>query len=610
MSRVEMVIDPITRIAGHLGVRVIVDVNARRPDPTTVRAFVTMFRGFEVFCAGRPPEDLPHITSRLCGVCGASHANADVIAVDMAYGVTPEPMGVVLRNLAFAMTDHIYDHPTVLTLLQGVDYSEAIVSKLTPKVYEEAKRTYAEHRDIHGFTTIADIMKALNPIEGKMWQLAVHFQRYAREAGVLIYGRHSHPPTIIPGGMGTDLTDAESLILGYTYRLVRLTAWAKYFYLVWEDLLRFYEHMGYADNGLTYYPLRAMSVGLFDDPEGYSAIGGHVDWEDVYKGIDEPMKKRVTKPGLIIDGELVTDRYTDINVSTMEHVERSFYEDWADKVKKLEWYTESDPLGNKLLWGHYDPAYHPWNKVTIPKPGVLDWADKYTWDAHVRIAWKNGKIVPVEVGPYANLLATSMQPSDFGPGNGVLKVTLPRACTNELPPAVCDEMTFEWKIPLKSTTIYRLWARAFKVLVAIHASWVNVLKALELLRAGKVKASRPWRAPARITRGVGFTEAPRGSVRHWIVQSGGKTLNIQIHAPTTVNVSPQDKWGFGSFEQSVANSWVTEEVDPKEWQGLDFVRAIRSFDPCLPCAVHVQFIDKNNIVKKVEKILRQVECPI
>jgi hydrogenase large subunit len=294
----------------------------------------------------------------------------------------------------------------------------------------------------------------------------------------------------------------------------------------------------------------------------------------------------------------------------MEHVERSFYEDWADKVRKLEWYTESDPLGNKLLWGHYDPAYHPWNKVTIPKPGVKDWAGKYTWDAHVRIVWKNGKIVPVEVGPYANLLATALQPSDFGPGNGVLKVTLPRACTDELPPAVCDEMTFEWRVPLKSTTIYRLWARAFKVPVSIHASWVNVLKALELVRAGKVKASRPWRAPGRITRGVGFTEAPRGAVRHWIVQKGGRTLNIQIHAPTTVNVSPQDKWGLGSFEQSVANSWVTEEIEPKEWQGLDFVRAIRSFDPCLPCAVHVQFVEGNRIVKDVEKMLRQVECPI
>ncbi|MFN3805491.1 MAG: nickel-dependent hydrogenase large subunit, partial [Pyrobaculum sp.] len=206
----------------------------------------------------------------------------------------------------------------------------------------------------------------------------------------------------------------------------------------------------------------------------------------------------------------------------------------------------------------------------------------------------------------ANLLATSMQPSGYGPGNGVLKVTLPRACTEELPPAVCEEMTFEWKVPKRSTTIYRLWARAFKLLVAINAAWVNVLKALELVQAGKVGTSRPWAAPDRITRGVGFTEAPRGSVRHWLIQKGGKTVNIQIHAPTTVNVSPQDKWGMSPFEKAAANSWVTEEVEPNSWQGLDFVRAIRSFDPCLACAVHIQFIKGNQVLKEVEQVVQQV----
>ncbi|MFN3805422.1 MAG: nickel-dependent hydrogenase large subunit, partial [Pyrobaculum sp.] len=116
MTSRELYIDPITRIEGHLGLRVVVDITTRRPQQDSVRAFATMFRGFEVFSMGRPPEDLPHITSRICGVCGASHANADVIAVDMAYGVTPKPMGVVLRNMAFAMTDHIYDHSIILSL--------------------------------------------------------------------------------------------------------------------------------------------------------------------------------------------------------------------------------------------------------------------------------------------------------------------------------------------------------------------------------------------------------------------------------------------------------------------------------------------------------------
>ncbi len=610
MAKLEMIIDPITRIEGHLALRVVVDTDTKRPIKETVRSYATMFRGFEIFSLGRPPEDLPHITSRLCGVCGASHANADVIATDMVYGVSPHEFGVVLRNLAFAMTDHIYDHSIILNMLEGPDYSESIVSKLTPSVWEEAQKTYAEHRDIHGFTTIADIMKALNPITGRMWQLAVRFQRYAREAGVLIYGRHSHPSTLIPGGISTDLTNAEYLLMGYTFRLVKLTAWVKFNYLVWWDLLSFFEQIGYADNGLTYDPPIAMSVGLFEDPELYANMGDYVSWEEFYKAMDETAQARTIKPGLVVNGELKTTKYSDINVSTMEHVERAFYDEWIDKIRGLEWYTEQDPLGNKLLWGHADPAYHPWNKLTIPKPGVRDWAAKYTWATHVRVVWKDGTIVPVEVGPYPRMLITSMQKSDFGPGNGVLRVTLPRACADELPSTVCEEMTFEWKVPRKSTTIYRLWARAFNHVLDVAAAWANVVKALELVRAGKVEASRPWKVPPGITKGVGFTEAPRGSVRHWMIQQGGKVLNIQIHAPTTVNVSPQDKWGMSPFEQSVANTWITEETEPTKWEGLDFVRAIRSFDPCLACAVHIQVVGKNKKIKTIDKIVKALHfCP-
>ncbi|GAB6148366.1 nickel-dependent hydrogenase large subunit [Stetteria hydrogenophila] len=600
----EMVIDPITRIEGHLGLRVVVDTEARRPIPDSVRSFATMFRGFEVFSIGRPPEDLPHITSRICGVCGASHANADVIAADMVYGVSPKPMGVVLRNLAFAMTDHTYDHTIILNMLEGPDFSEAIVSKLTPSVWQEAQRTLAEHRDIHGFTKISDIMTALNPISGKMWQYAVKFQRLAREAGVLIYGRHSHPSTLIPGGISTDLTMPQYLLTGYMYRLVKLTAWAKFNYYVWHDLLSFYESLGYADNGLTYDPPIAISSGIFEDPDTYSSIGDYAEPEDFYKNMDEAASKRMVKPGIVLKGELVTTKYTEIQASIMEHVEKAFYEDWADKIKSLEFYTEEDPAGNKLLWGKYDPAYHPWNKITIPKPQARDWASKYTWATHVRLVWKDGTITPFEVGPYSRLLVTSMQPSEYGSGNGVLRVTLPRACADELPASVCDEMTIEWRVPRRSTTIYRLWARAYNLLMDIHAAWTNLYKALDLVKAGNTETSRPWKTPNRITRGVGFTEAPRGTVRHWMVQKGGKVLNVQIHAPTTGNVSPFDKYGRSPFEQSIVNSYVTEEVPPEDWAGLDFVRAIRSFDPCIACAAHFEVRNgSNKLLKTIKKIL-------
>ncbi len=589
----EVFIDPITRIEGHLALRALVDETTKKPKDVWV--FATMFRGFEVFLRGRPPEDAIHITSRICGVCGASHANASMHANDMVYGVAPEPFGVVLRNLAFAMTDPLYDHSIILNMLGGPDYSELMVKKLTPRVWADAQKIDAPHRDIHGFAKIADIMRGLNPISGKIWQLAVKYQRIAREGGVMIYGRHSHPSTIIPGGISTDLTNAEYLLIGYTYRLTKLTAWVKFVYTVWQDLVWFYEeHEGYKDQGKTYDRHNMVSGGVFDDPEAYSALNGSP--EEFYKNIDEAAIKRDIKPGAFVNGELVTKSYKEINLSIMEHVDRAFYKNW-DSV-----FTETDPEGNKLLWGKQDVHFHPWNKTTIPKPGAIDWNGKYTWAAHVRFVWKDGTVTPFEVGPIARLVVTAYQPNDYGSGNGVLKVTLPRSGgADDLPPAVVEEMELEWKAPPYSTTLQRDLARAFNLVIDAAIAWKNVLKAVEMVRNGHIKTSRPWSPPSRRTFGVGFTEAPRGTVRHWIVQEGGRIVNYQIHAPTTGNVSPKDKWGMSPFEQSVYNTVVTEEVPPEQWQGLDFVRAIRSFDPCIACAVHLQVGSIKTIKKMITR---------
>ncbi len=625
-------IDPITRIEGHLGLRVYVDADARKPTGK-VWTFVTMYSGFEVFAMGRPPEDLPHVTSRICGVCGASHANASVLAVDMAYGVSPKPMGVVLRNMAYAMTDHIYDHTIILGMLEGPDYSTLIVQKLTPKVYDMAKQVRAEYRDIHGFTTIADIMDALVPVAGKIWQLSMKFQRIAREAGVLIYGRHSHPSTLIPGGIGTDLTNAEYLFTGYIFRLTKLTAWIKWFYSIWHDLLKFFKEnvtlpggLSYECNGLSYAyapepkecpgmrttVLAAASAGIFDDPNVYGNMPEY-DPVEFYKKMDDAAKARLLKPGVVLKGEIKTDSVTEYQLSIMEHVERAFYKDWD----MPPWYTDKDPAGRPLLWGKYNAKYHPWNKLTLPEMSGkrVNWEGKYTWVTHVRLVWKDGTIVPFEVGPYARLLAHSMHSGSVEAtiadaamkyGNRMIKVHLPRACADELPASVCDPMDFEFEVPPFSSTIYRLWARAFNLVMDAVSAWKSVEWGLGLLKQGSIETSRPWKVPSGRTYGFGFIEAPRGTVRHWVVQENGRTLNIQVHAPTTGNVSPHDKFGFSPFEQSVLNSYVTEEGGPEEWQGLDFVRAIRSFDPCLACAAHISFVKNGKEVKRVKKIITNV----
>ena len=626
MSTVELLIDPITRLEGHIGARVVVDTATRKPKPEEVRVFVTMFRGFEVFLRSRPPEDAIHITSRICGVCGASHSNASIVANDMALGVVPEPLGVALRNLAFGMTDHIYDHPLIVNMLGGPDYSAAIVGTMTPKVWAAARETTAEFKDRHGFRTIAEIMEAFNPITGKIWQLTVKYQRIAREAGVLLYGRHSHPSTLIPGGITTDLTNLEYLLIGYTYRLVKLTAWAKYLYYVWLDLKTFMEENGdldcpegvdgsYKTQGNTGFgnggfpPL--VSVGLFDDPEEYSAMGDSP--EEIYSNIDKAFAKRIVKLGVITQGsshDFITQKYTDINLSIMEKIDTAFYDGWD----KPSWYIEKDYSGNAIFWGKADPIYHPWNKTTIPKPGERDWKSKYSWAAVIRYVQPNGTITPMEVGPIARMVVTAYTPQNVAvagvqikSGGGRIEVTLPRAVANDLPSGIYEEDTLVYEAPAFSTTLERVWARAYNIVIDIAALWYNLVWVLEYVKAGRpIKTSRWDRShPSRLTYGVGFNEAPRGTVRHWLVQQNGKIVNYQIHAPTTGNVSPlgEDKLP-APFEAAVRNSTITEARGPKGWTGLDFVRAVRSFDPCLACAVHIQVGDR--VIKKI----LSTACPL
>ncbi|MEB3764572.1 MAG: nickel-dependent hydrogenase large subunit, partial [Desulfurococcales archaeon] len=247
--------------------------------------------------------------------------------------------------------------------------------------------------------------------------------------------------------------------------------------------------------------------------------------------------------------------------------------------------------------------YHPWNKLTIPKRGARDWASKYSWSATVRLVWKDGRIIPFEVGPIIRLKITSLVGSEFGSA-GKVRVSLPKSGgADNLPSAVAEPMDIEWDVPSYSSTIYRLWARAFNMLVDVAAAWRNVEFALGLVKSGNIETSRPWKAPDRITRGIGSLEAPRGTVRHWMVQKGGKLLNLQIQAPTTSNVSPSDEYGMSPFELAANNTVVTEETQPEEWVGLDFVRSIRSFDPCLACAVHATITSKGSRVKTIKRLL-------
>ena len=280
-------------------------------------------------------------------------------------------------------------------------------------------------------------------------------------------------------------------------------------------------------------------------------------------------------PGVVVDGKLVTTDLVDINLGIRILLGSSYYEDWNDR----EMFVTHDPLGNPV------DRRHPWNQHTIPKPQRRDFDDKYSWTMSPR--WFDGTdhlALDTGGGPLARLWATALAGLvDCGyvkaTGTSVV-INLPRTATK-------PEATFEWKIPQWSNAIERNRARTyFQAYMAAEALYF-VEQALAEVRAGHTKTWEPFKVPDEAI-GVGFTEAVRGVLSHHLVIRGGKIANYHPYPPTPWNGSVRDLYGTpGPYEDAVQNTPIFEENPPEKFKGIDIMRAVRSFDPCLPCGVHM-----------------------
>ena len=197
---VEMSWDPVTRIVGSLGVYTKIDFGERRV--VECHCTSSIFRGYSIFMKGKDPRDAHFITSRICGICGDNHATCAVYAQNMAFGVTPPALAEWIINLGEA-AEYMFDHNIYQDNLVGVDYCERMAKETNPAVLARAEGTAAAHSGLHGFRTIADIMRALNPFSGSFYREALQMSRLAREMFCLMEGRHVHPSTLYPGGVGT-----------------------------------------------------------------------------------------------------------------------------------------------------------------------------------------------------------------------------------------------------------------------------------------------------------------------------------------------------------------------------------------------------------------------
>ncbi|MFJ6608740.1 nickel-dependent hydrogenase large subunit [Streptomyces sp. NPDC091289] len=557
----EMSWDPITRIVGSLGIHTKIDFAAKRV--AECYSTSSIFRGYSVFMKGKDPRDAHFITSRICGICGDNHATCSVYAQNMAYGVAPPHLGEWIINLGEA-AEYMFDHNIFQENLVGVDYCERMVRETNPGVLELAERTEAPHAADHGYRTIADIMRSLNPLEGEFYREALQVSRYTREMFCLMEGRHVHPSTLYPGGVGTVAT--IQLFTDYLTRLTRYVEFMKRVVPLHDDLFDFfYEALpGYEEVGRRRVLLGCW--GALNDPQ-------YCDF--TYANMEDWGRRMFVTPGVVVDGKLVTNSLLDINLGIRILLGSSYYEDWAGMGK----FVERDPLGNEL------DERHPWNQHTIPAPQKRDFDDKYSWVMSPR--WFDGTdhlALDTGGGPIARLWSTALSGLvDIGyikaTGHSV-QINLPRTMTK-------PEMALEWTIPQWSNAIERNRARTYFQAYAAAAALHFAEQAMEEVRAGHTQTWEQFDVPDESI-GCGFTEAVRGVLSHHMVIRDGKIANYHPYPPTPWNGSVRDSYGTpGPYEDAVQNTPIFEENPPENFKGIDIMRAVRSFDPCLPCGVHM-----------------------
>jgi len=576
---VEMAWDPVTRIIGNLGIYTKIDFENR--EVAECKSTSSIFRGYSVFMKGKDPRDAGFITSRICGICGDNHTTCANYAQNMAFGIKNPPLAEWMINLGEA-AEYMFDHSIFQDNMVFVDFCERMVAETNPKLLARAESTPAPHAKIHGYDTIADIMRSFNPFTGKTYLEALQMTRLTREMFCLMEGRHVHPSTVYPGGVGT--VASPQVFTDYLSRLVRYLDFAKKVVGMNDDVFDFfYEALpGYEKVGQRRIQLGCW--GAFQDPD-------HCDYR--YENMTSWGRKMFVTPGIVIDGELVTTDLVEINLGMRILLGSSYYDDWEEE----EVFVAKDPLGNPVH------RRHPWNQTTIPKPQKRNLANgPYSWVMSPR--WyheKTGEHLALDTGggPLARLWVTALAgmvktPFVRSTGHSV-KITLPQSGT-------LGEMELEWKVPKWANTIERDRARAYYIAYSAAMALFFVEKAMERLRTGDVKTFQEFDVPDEAI-GCGFHEAVRGVLSHHMVIKDRKIANYHPYPPTPWNASPRDSFGTpGPYEDAVQGCPIFEENGPENFKGIDIMRTVRSFDPCLPCGVHMYLGEG--------KVLHEVHSPM
>lgn len=542
-----IVVDPITRIEGHLRIEAEVDGGK------IVNAFSsgTTFRGLERIMQGRDPRDAWAFVQRICGVCTHIHAIASIQAVEDALDITIPKNATLIRKIMTA-TQFVHDHVVHFYHLHALDWVDVVSSlKADPKAASTLAQSLSSYprsspghfadvqKTIKGFVESGQLgifanaywghpayklPPEVNLIAVAHYLDALEWQKDIVKIHTIFGGKNPHPNYLV-GGMAC----AINIDNDNTINMERLNLVAKEI----DKAIDFVNQV--------YIPDLFAIASFYKD----WTFGGGIENYMVYGTPD------VFPGGVILNRNL--NEVLEVNPRDPEQIQ-----EFVDHA----WYEYTGEQGGR----------HPWSgetkvKYSGPKPPYqqLDTNGKYSW---IKTPLWKGK--PMEVGPLARMLV------GYARGNDTIKTSVDEALQRL---GVGQEVLF--------SALGRTLARGLETKIMVDYLKKSYDALLANIKAGdsRVFTEEKWEPSSwpKTAKGVGFTEAPRGALGHWVKIENGKVSLYQAVVPTTWNAAPENQQGQkGPYEAALIG---TPMADPE--QPLEILRIIHSFDPCIACAAHI-----------------------
>jgi len=568
MAATKVVVDPITRIEGHLRI----EVQADQGKITDSWASSTQFRGIEIIMEGRDPRDAWAFTQRICGVCTVVHAVASCRAVEDALDITIPPNANLIRNLIHGM-QFVQDHVIHFYHLHALDWVDVVSAlKADPEGTAKIAKSISPWPN-NSATYFAEVQNRLKtfvsggqlgifangywghpayklPPEVNLLAVAHYLEALDWQRDVIrlhtIFGGKNPHPNFLVGGMASaiNLDDTGTINAVRFAEIQGMIARAQ----------RFVEQV--------YIPDLLAIAGFYKE---WGSIGGgvpnYMTYGEFPQGTIKDLDKLYFPRGIILNNDLTKVHPFDPS-KVQEFINSSWYE-----------YGDGDAVGLHPFNGETKPKYTgpptPWTYLQGEK--------KYTWMKAPRY---DG--LPMQVGPLSRMLV------GFAAGHPEIQDTVKMVLGKlQVGPAVLF------------STLGRTAARGIETLLLARQMNVWYGQLIDRVKSGDTQTfnKAKWEPSTwgdKEVRGFGFLDAPRGGLGHWVRIANGKITKYQCVVPSTWNCSPRDGKGqMGPYEAALVDNHPLLKPD----QPLEILRTIHSFDPCMACGVHVLDTDGNLVTE-------------